>query len=174
MEKLTDGRLSVDDFAPEAGVALTLFGIYGMSWFPFDDALSLSKSLNIRLETKAAGYRDEGRMIGINDEKSGKIQKADEEAGYFAPVVKKGSKLRLVFPEERIKRRLEEPQNEWDIMQGTIMAYREGDIPVARAYLQKHADGHEDKITGVLQVWADGCANEELKKEARRILYGLK
>lgn len=174
MEKLTDGRLSVDDFAPEAGVALTLFGIYGMSWFPFDDALSLSKSLNIRLETKAAGYRDEGRMIGINDEKSGKIQKADEEAGYFAPVVKKGSKLRLVFPEERIKRRLEEPQNEWDIMQGTIMAYREGDIPVARAYLQKHADGHEDKITGVLQVWADGCASEELKKEARRILYGLK
>ena len=152
MEKLTDGRLSVDDFAPEAGVALTLFGIYGMSWFPFDDALSLSKSLNIRLETKAAGYRDEGRMIGINDEKSGKIQKA----------------------EERIKRRLEEPQNEWDIMQGVIMAYREGDIPVARAYLQKHADGNEDKITGVLQVWADGCANEELKKEARRILYGLK
>lgn len=174
MTKLTDGRLSVDDFAPEAGVALTLFGIYGMNWFPFDDALSLSKSLNIRLETKAAGYRDEGRMIGINDEKRGKNKDIDEEAGYFAPVIKKGSKLRLVFPEERIGRRLEEPQNEWDIMQGVIMAYREGDIPVARAYLQKHAEGHEDLVTGILQVWADGCASEELKKEARRILYGLK
>jgi hypothetical protein len=87
MTKLTDGRLSVDDVAPEAGVALTLFGIYGMNWFPFDDALSLSKSLNIRLETKAAGYRDEGRMIGINDERKGKAQSDDEE-GYFAPVVK--------------------------------------------------------------------------------------
>ncbi len=174
MTKLTGGRLSVDDVAPEAGVALTLFGIYGMNWFPFDDALSLSKSLNIRLETKAAGYRDEGRMIGINDEKRGKNKDIDEEAGYFAPVIKKGSKLRLVFPEERIGRRLEEPQNEWDIMQGVIMAYREGDIPVARAYLQKHAEGHEDLITGLLQVWADGCASEELKKEARRILYGLK
>ncbi|MBR4523522.1 MAG: alanine:cation symporter family protein, partial [Kiritimatiellae bacterium] len=44
--------------------------------------------------------------------------------GYFAPLAKKGSKLRLVLPEERVKRRLEEPQNEWDIMQGVIMAYR--------------------------------------------------
>ena len=174
MTKLTDGRLSVDDVAPEAGVALTLFGIYGMNWFPFDDALSLSKSLNIRLETKVAGYHDEGRMIGINDEKRGKNKDIDEETGYFAPVIKKGSKLRLVFPEERIKRRLDAPQNEWDIMQGMIMAYREGDIPVARAYLQKHAEGHEDLIKGILQVWADGCGSEELKKEARRILYGLK
>ena len=59
-------------------------------------------------------------------------------------------------------------------MQGVIMAYREGDIPVARAYLQKHAKGHEDKITGILQVWAGGCGSEDLKKETRRILYGLK
>ena len=174
MTKLTDGRLSVDDVAPEAGVALTMFGIYGMGWFPFDDALSLSKSLNIRLENKAAGYRDEGRMIGINDEKRGRNKDLDEEAGYFAPVIKKGSKLRLVSPEERIGRRLQEPQNEWDVMQGVIMAYREGDIPVARAYLKKHAEGHEDKITGILQVWADGCGSEALKKEAARILYGLK
>ena len=174
MTKLTSGKLSVDDVAPEAGVALTLFGIYGMSWFPFDDALSLSKSLNIRLETKAAGYHDEGRMIGINDEKRGKNKDIDEETGYFAPVIKKGSRLRLVFPEERIKRRLDAPQNEWDIMQGVIMAYREGDIPVARAYLKKHAEGYEEKIIGIMQVWADGCGSEELKKETRRILYGLK
>ena len=59
-------------------------------------------------------------------------------------------------------------------MQGVIMAYREGDVPVARAYLQKYAEGHEDLIKGILQVWADGCGSEELKKEARRILYGLR
>lgn len=173
MTKLTDGRLSVEDIAPEAGVAVTLFGIYGTGYLPFDDALSLSKSLNIRLEHKAAGYRDEGRMIGINDEKTGRTRNDDDTEGYFAPLVKKGSKLRLALPEERNERRLQEPQNEWDIMQGVIMAYREGDIPVARAYLQRQASGHEDKVIAVLRVWADGCDNEALTKEARRILFGL-
>lgn len=174
MTRLTDGRLSVEDIAPEAGVAVTLFGIYGTGYLPFDDALSLSKSLNIRLEHKAAGYRDEGRMIGINDEKKGRIRNEDDDSeGYFAPLVKKGSKLRLALPEERHPRRLQEPQNEWDIMQGVIMAYREGDIPVARAYLQRQAAGHEDKVIAVLRVWADGCDSEALTKEARRILFGL-
>jgi len=173
MTKLTDGRLSVEDIAPEAGVAVTLFGIYGTGYLPFDDALSLSKSLNIRLEHKAAGYRDEGRMIGINDEKTGRTRNDDDTEGYFAPLVKKGSKLRLALPEERNERRLQEPQNEWDIMQGVIMGYREGDIPVARAYLQRQAAGHEDKVIAVLRVWADGCDNEALTKEARRILFGL-
>jgi hypothetical protein len=59
-------------------------------------------------------------------------------------------------------------------MHGVIMAYREGDIPVAKAYLQKFAEGHEEKIVGLLQVWADGIGKEDLKKEARRIIYGLK
>ena len=173
MTKLTNGRLTVDDVAPEAGVAITMFGIYSNGSIPFDDALSLSKSLNIRLENKAAGYHDEGRMIGINDEKTGKTRDDDFE-GYYAPLVKKGSKLRLVMPEERIQKRLDSPQTEWDVMQGVIMAYREGDIPVARAYLQKNAPGKEEKIIGVLKVWADGIGNEALAKEAQRILFGLK
>lgn len=175
MTKLTWGRLSVDDVAPEAAVALTLFGINGTGYFAFDDALSLSKSLNIRLETKAAGYKDEGRMIGINDEKRAKKGSTEDvETGYYAPLVKKGSKLRLVLPEERIKRRIDNPQNEWDIMQGVIMAFREGDVPVARAYLLRNAEGSEDKIFGMLRVWAEDCGSEELKKEAQRILFGLK
>lgn len=174
MTKLTDGRLSVDDISAEAAIALTLFGINGTGYFAFDDALSLSKSLNIRLEYKAAGYRDEGRMIGINDERTGRTRTGEEEEGYYAPVVKKGSKLRLVLPEERNPKRLAAPQSEWDIMHGMIMAFREGDIPVARAYLQRHAEGREDKVIGVLRVWADGCGSEELKKEAQRILFGLK
>lgn len=174
MTKLTGGRLSVDDVSAEAAIALTLFGINGTGYFAFDDALSLSKSLNIRLEHKAAGYRDEGRMIGINDERTGRTRATGEdEEGYYAPVVKKGSKLRLVLPEERNPKRLAAPQSEWDIMQGVIMAYREGDIPVARAYLQRQAEGKEDKVIGLMRVWADGCG-EELRKEAQRILFGLK
>ena len=173
MTKLTGGRLSVDDVSAEAAIALTLFGINGTGYFAFDDALSLSKSLNIRLEHKAAGYRDEGRMIGINDERTGRTRSGEDEEGYYAPLVKKGSKLRLVLPEERNPKRLATPQSEWDIMQGIIMAYREGDIPVARAYLQRHAEGREDKVIGVLRVWADGCS-EELRKEAQRILFGFK
>lgn len=174
MTRLTKGRLSVEDLEPEAGIALTLFGIYGMGSFPFDDALSLSKSLNIRLENKAAGYRNEGRMIGINDERTGRRNRDDEVEGYYAPLVKRGSKLRLVLPEERNPRRLQNPQNEWDILQGLIMSFREGDMPVARAYLQRQAEGHEDKIIDILKVWADGCGSEPLNKEAQRILFGLK
>lgn len=174
MTRLTKGRLSVEDLGPEAGIALTLFGIYGMGSFPFDDALSLSKSLNIRLENKAAGYRNEGRMIGINDERTGRRNRDDEVEGYYAPLVKRGSKLRLVLPEERNPRRLQNPQNEWDILQGLIMSFREGDMPVARAYLQRQAEGHEDKIIDILKVWADGCGSEPLSKEAQRILFGLR
>lgn len=173
MTKLTGGALSVDDLSAEAAIALTLFGINGTGYFAFDDALSLSKSLNIRLEHKSAGYREEGRMIGINDERTGRSRLGEEEEGYYAPVVKKGSKLRLALPEERNPKRLIAPQSEWDIMQGMIMAYREGDVPVARAYLQRHVEGREDKVIGVLRVWADGC-DEALQKEAQRILFGLK
>lgn len=174
MTRLTKGRLSVEDMQPEAGIALTLFGIYGMGSFPFDDALSLSKSLNIRLENKGSGYRNEGRMIGINDERTGRRKRDDEVEGYYAPLVKRGSKLRLVLPEERNPRRLQNPQNEWDILQGLIMSFREGDMPVARAYLQRQAEGHEDKIIDILKVWADGCGSESLSKEAQRILFGMK
>ena len=31
----------------------------------------------------------------------------------------------------------------------------------------------EDKVIGLMRVWADGCG-EELRKEAQRILFGLK
>lgn len=174
MTKLTGGRLSVEDLSAEAAIALTLFGINGIGYFAYDDALSLSRSLNIRLVSKAAGYRTEGRMIGINDERTGRTRNGKDEEGYYAPLVKRGSKLRLTRPEERNPKRLTAPQNEWDIMQGVIMKYREGDTPVARDYLQHNAVGREDKVIGVLQVWADGCGEEELRREAQRILFGLR
>ena len=75
----------------------------------------------------------------------------DEVEGYYAPLVKRGGKLRLVLPEERNPRRLQNPQNEWDILQGLIMSFREGDMPVARAYLQRQAEGHEDKIIDIFE-----------------------
>lgn len=174
LTRLTSGRLSVEDVNAEAGIALTLFGIYGMSVFSYDDALSLSRSLNISLVNKTAGYVVDNQSLGINDERTGKTSRDEEFEGYFAPVVRKTNKLRLAMPEERAKKRLEAPQTEWDIMQGLIMAYREGEAPLAHAYLEKYAQGHEDKVIGVLKVWADGCGSEELKKEAQRILFNLK
>lgn len=174
MGSITGGRLSVNDLKPEASIALTMLGIYGTGYFAYDDALSLSKSLNIRLENKTGGYHEDGEMIGINDERSGRRQRDDEEEGYFAPLVKKGSKLRLVLPEERNARRLSNPQQEWDVVQGMIMAYREGDIPVARDYLQKHASGNENRIMDILKVWADNCGKEDWKKETQRMMFGLK
>lgn len=173
LKGITSGRLTVNDLEPEASIALTMLGIYGTGYFAYDDALSLSKSLNIRLENKTGGYHDDGEMIGINDERKGRHQRDDEEEGYYAPLVKKGSKLRLVLPEERNVRRLENPQQEWDIMQGMLMAYRAGDIPAARDYLQKHATGKEIRILDVLRVWADNCGSEELKKEAQRLIFSL-
>lgn len=174
MTRLTEGRLGVEDVDSEAGIALTLFGIYSTGWIPFDDALSLSKSLNIRLENKAAGYHNDGRMIGINPERSSRASDNDEQEGYYAPLVSRGSKLRLALPEERHPKRIEFPQSEWDILQGMIIAYREGDMPVARAYLQKQAEGKEQCIVDILKVWADGCSSDNFQKEAERILYGLK
>lgn len=174
MSRISGGQMSINDLKPEAGIALTMLGIYGTGSFAYDDALSLSKSLNIRLENKVGGYHEEDAMIGINDESGSRSRRDDEEEGYYAPVVKKGSKLRLVLPEERNHRRLANPQQEWDIVQGMIMAYREGDIPVARAYLQKHGAGSENKLFNILQIWADNCGSEDLRKETQRLIFGLK
>lgn len=173
MTRISKGRFGIADLSSEAGIAVTLFGIYGLEPLPFDDALSLSKSLNIRLEGKAGGYVFETGMIGINDERGTRNRDKDVQ-GFFAPLVRKGSKLRLALPQERHPKRIEHPQTEWDIMQGVILAFREGDIPVARAYVQRHADGREQMIMDLIKVWAEGCGREKLQKEATRILYGLK
>ncbi len=176
ISRLTQGRLQVDDLNPEAAMALTLFGIYGLADFSYDEALNLSRSLNISLEGKAAGYVVSGRMIGINNESQGgrTRQSRPEETGYHAPLVRRGSKLRLTLPEERNKRRLENPQTEWDVLHGLILAYREGDVPVARAYLTQHAAGREKVILDLLSVWAAEVSEEKLRREAEAIIFGLK
>ena len=59
-------------------------------------------------------------------------------------------------------------------MQGLIMDYRECEIPVARACMEGHEKDTEDRFSGVLKGVEYGCGSEELRKEAQRILFGLK
>lgn len=172
IKKITSGRIDVDDLLPESAMALTLFGIYGAAEIPFDDVLNLSKSLNISLDTKTGNYSPEGRVMGIAASDS-KKKKADTEL-FYAPVVKKGSKLRLLLPEERHAKRLEKPQGEWDMLCGIIMAYRAGDIPLVRAYIKQHSETREQTMIDLVSVWAAEVGDPLMEKEAKAILFGLK
>ena len=172
LAKFTNQRIRTGDIIPEAEAAVVFLGIYGLGALPYDDALSMSKSLNMMLEQKSAGYLARDRIVGYTAERTGRIRN-DNEEGYYAPILKKGSKLRLALPEERSRGRIDKPQTEWDIMQGTILKYREGKVPVARNYLQTHAAGKEDIILGLLKVWQENCGVEDLKKEAERLIFGL-
>jgi putative DNA methylase len=177
IQRITNGRLKVKDLSPEAAMAVTLFGIYRFAEFPYDDALNISKSLNIALESKSGGYDSNGRFIGYNTQSgtSERAKKASaEDTGFHAPLVRKGSRLRLARPEERHQKRNEFPQSEWDLLCGFIMAYRKGDIPVARAYLDHHGEGKTELVRHLLEVWAAEIPDETLKKEAQTILFSLK
>jgi putative DNA methylase len=176
--RITRGRLAVDDLDPETAMALTLYGIWGLNAFAYDEALNLSRSLNIALSARPAGYRVEVRMIGINQEAGGQRSRARgaaaEDDGFHAPLVRKGSKLRLALPEERHPRRVAQPQTDWDILHGMILAFRRGDIPVARAFLDEHAPRHQARILDLLDVWAAEMARPDLKREAETLRFGLR
>lgn len=177
VSRITAGRVKVGELDTETGMALTLFGIYGLSSFPYDEALSLSRSLNIALAAKPAGYRVEGRMIGINRESGGGTARSrgagEQDMGYHAPLVRAGSKLRLAKPEERDERRMEQPQTDWDVLHGLIQAYRRGDAPVARGYLNRHAGENPAKVLDLLDVWAAEVSVEGLRKEAEAMRFDL-
>ena len=53
------------------------------------------------------------------------------------------------------------------------MAYREGDIPVARGYLSRHAEGREERVLNLLSVWAAEMPDEKQHKEAQAMLFSL-
>lgn len=173
VSRITDGRLQIADLNPEAAMALTIYGIYGLAEFPYDDALNLSRSLRVRLDSVSGGYTQEGRMIGINKKTRSTRRSSNSEDGYFAPLVRSGSSLRLAAPGERHPKRLENPQTEWDVLHGLLLAFREGDIPVARAYLQEHASGMKSKILDLLRVWTAEMADEDLRQEGLAIEFGL-
>ena len=172
VSQITKGKVRVEDLDSETAMALTIFGIWELAEIAYDDILNLSRSLGIALDGKAGGYRVQDREIGINQAVGtrGRVKGAE---GYQAPLVRAGSKLRLALPEERHGARLSAPQTDWDRLQGLIAAYREGDIPVARAYLQTHAAESGERILDLLEVWAAEARDPDLKKQARAALYGL-
>ncbi|MGQ4808768.1 hypothetical protein NKDENANG_02157 [Candidatus Entotheonellaceae bacterium PAL068K] len=178
--RITDGRLSVPDLDPETAMALTLYGIWGLRDFAFDEALNLSRSLNITLSARAAGYQTRGRMIGINhagaSARRGRSRGAEaEDTGYDAPLVRSGSRLRLARPEERASRRLERPQTDWDVLHGLIAAYRRGDTPVCRRYLAQHVDAqHTRRLLDLLDVWIAEMEDPRLRREAETLRFGLR
>jgi len=97
-----------------------------------------------------------------------------EDTGFYAPLIRKGSKLRLARPDERNPRRLANPQTEWDILHGLIMEFRKGDIPLVRAYLTRHAEGKEELFKDLLKVWTTESADETLRKEGQAMIFGLR
>jgi putative DNA methylase len=176
--RITRGQINVAELDGETRMVLTMFGIFGTAEFAFDEALNLSKALGIGLRNTPAGYEVDNGAIGINVAAEGRVRRARgaeaEAEGYPAPLVRRGSKLRLALPEERDPRRLAAPQTDWDRLQGLIMEYRRGDTPVARAYLDRHAGDREERILDLIDVWAAEIADPDLKREAATIRFGLR
>ena len=175
--EITHGRISVDDLDTETAMALTMYGIWGHNDVAFSEVLNLSRSLNIRLETRTGGYGIEGRMVGINTDMGARravAGQAAEDRGYAAPLVKKGSKLRLSKPEERSDRRIVRPQSDWDVLHGLLLKFREGDIPVARAYLDEHREGNDAIIIDLLEVWSEEAETPKARSEAKSLMFGLR
>jgi adenine-specific DNA methylase len=176
--RITKGRIAVGELDGETRMTLTMFGIFGLAEFAWDEALNLSRSLGIELHGAAGGYEVERRSIGVNTVAGGRARRsrgAEAEAhGYAAPLVRRGSKLRLALPEERDPRRLDTPQTDWDRLQGLIAEFRRGDAPVARAHLDRTAADRVDRILDLLDVWAAEVADPDLKREAALIRFGLR
>jgi putative DNA methylase len=176
--RITKGRIAVAELDGETRMVLTMVGIFGLAEFAWDEALNLSRSLGIGLHGAAGGYEVDNRGIGVNTAAEGRARRAHgaetESQGYAAPLVRRGSKLRLALVEERDPRRLTAPQTDWDRLQGLIAEFRRGDAPVARAYLDRTAPDREDRILDLLDVWAVELADPELKREAALIRFGLR
>lgn len=170
--KITKGKITVEELDSETAMALTIYGIWGHTEVAYDDLLNLSRSLGIRLESKSAGYQVSEHEIGFNAGTRGKQQRTNIE--YPAPLLRQGSKMRLVLPEERDPRRLQTPQTDWDHLHGLIEAYRKGDTPVARAYLNNQAKDATNKLLALLTVWTQEATDTNLRKEGKALLYGLK
>ena len=119
IRRITDGPLKVADLPPEAAMAVTLFGIYRLAEFPCDEALNISRSLNIAMKNKTGGYIPGGdRFIGYGTQGSSAARAAGSDAedrGFHAPLLRKGSKMRLARPEERHGERMALPRTEWDL-----------------------------------------------------------
>lgn len=173
ISRLSKGQILVNELDSETVMALTAFGIWGLNEFAFDEGLNLSRSLQIQLAEKNGGYQVQSRTIGLNTASRNKNRQNNNINGYHAPLVKKGSKLRLARPGERHEKRLETPQTDWDILQGMLVSYEQGDILRVRPYLDKHAPGNRHRMLALLQVWAAEVDDTDSRQKAEMILFGL-
>lgn len=175
ISRLTGGRIRIGDLDGESALALTAYGVFGLASFDYDEALNMSRSLGIALAEAQRSYGPDGaRVARVASEKTARALKhGEEDPGYHAPFIRKGSKLRLARPEERNVDRLKKPVTMWDVLHGLIVSYREGDIPVARAYLDVNAPGAGGMIIDMLRVWASKASDDKIRREARAILFGL-
>ena len=169
IEKLSGGKLRFSNLTKEAAVVVTLLGLMGTKNISYDQALSLSRSLGIPLDQRSGGYTA-GDFAAVAPKKELIAKKA-----VFAPLVMDKNKLSIVMPENRERGRvIENPQSEWDMLQGVILSFREGEIPVAKSYLERHCAGMENTVLALLDVWKNYAPDEKTQKEAAAILYGLK
>jgi len=175
--RITGGRIAVADLDSETAIALTFYGIWGAGEFSFDEGLNISKSLNISIGES----RSDKRTIRIEKtdpsaakRKASASSEGAERLGYTAPMIRKGSKLQLVLPEERNSNALNSPKSDWDVIHGLIMAYRSGDTPVARAFLNQHAADKVLRILDLLEVWGAESGDPKLRDESRAIQFGLR
>jgi adenine-specific DNA methylase len=164
VRRLSGGLVSVEDLDDESRLAMIALGINGLGEFAYDDALQLSKSLNFRLQQRNGNYRVSDGVVA---------HAGTDERQPAAPLIRKGSKLRLLKPEERLPERLDNPQTLWDALCGLIVTYRDGGVVASRNYLSQHGQAESSALRGLLKVWAKECRDEDLQKEARLIDYEL-
>ena len=74
--RITKGRIAVAELDGETRMALTMFGIFGLGAFAWDEALNLSRSLGIGLHAAAGGYEVDRRRIGVNTDAGGGVRRA--------------------------------------------------------------------------------------------------
>ncbi|MBK5930391.1 DUF1156 domain-containing protein [Halochromatium salexigens] len=164
VSRLSGGLVTVEDLDSESRLAVIALGINGLGEFAFDDALQISRSLSFHLQQRNGNYR-------VSDDLVAYASASDGERA--APLAIRGSKLRLLKPEERAEQRLEHPQALWDVLCGLISIYREGGIVAARNYLGTHDKRDSAALRGLLKVWANECDDEALRREALLIDYEL-
>ncbi|MCF8017315.1 MAG: DUF1156 domain-containing protein, partial [Chromatiaceae bacterium] len=164
VSRLSGGLVTVDDLDAESRLAVIALGINGLGEFAFDDALQMSRSLSFHLQQRNGNYR-------VSDDLVAYVSVSDGERA--APLAIRGSKLRLLKPEERAEQRLEHPQTLWDVLCGLINIYRDGGIVAARNYLSSHDKRDSTALRGLLKVWANECDDETLRREALLIDYEL-
>lgn len=167
LERISAGTIKVTDLEPEAAFAVILLGLYGTGEFAYDGALTLSRSLGIAMQQVSGGY-----TVGSDLAVASAKDLADKGI-VWAPVVKRGSKLRLAQAEERTPERLlDAPRTAWDRLQGLLLSYTAGDVPMARAYLDRHCPDRR-VVLALLKMWQAHAHDEERRHQASLLRYGL-